>query len=332
MISILTVTYGERWVYLEKVLHKLLCYPEISQIIIVNNGSTYNLKEVVAKIVTERIFIIDLSSNQGSAAGFKVGLEFALSNLKTEFLWLLDDDNLPDDNCLFNLINYWNSIEEEQKTRKLALVCLRVNRKYLVNISNNGPIEFNFPTGNSFLGLNIFRIHSHFVYLVLRFLKNLRKLQKNSNCEFQIPFAPYGGLFLHKDLIELIGYPNRKYFVYVDDFDYTNRIQLLGGKLILLSNCKISDLETVWHSKMSKCPFVSRYLNQSSFHTYYSTRNSVYFSRKYLVKSNIKYIINMILFLFAMIFVAILCMSFRRYVFLILAIRDGFRENLDEMA
>jgi GT2 family glycosyltransferase len=332
MISILTVTYGERWIYLEKVLLKLLCYTEISQIIIVNNGSTYNLKEVVAKIVTEKIFIIDLSSNQGSAAGFKVGLEFALSNLKTEFLWLLDDDNLPDDNCLFNLVNYWDSIKEEQKSRKFALVCLRVNRKYLANIANNGPIEFNFPTGNSFLGLNVFRIHSHFVYLVLRFLNNLRKLKENSNCEFQIPFAPYGGLFLHKDLIGLIGYPNRNYFVYADDFEYTNRIQLLGGKLILLSNCKVSDLETVWHSKMSKCPFVSRYLNQSSFRTYYSTRNSVYFSRKYLVNSNIKYKVNMILFLFAMIFVAILSLSFKRYVFLILAIRDGFRENLDEMA
>ena len=107
---------------------------------------------------------------------------------------------------------------------------------------------------NGFIGFHIFDFHSK----IIRFLKKV-SLKKNVNqymseiadkctCDKNwgtVPVAPYGGLFFHKKLIDIIGYPMEDLFLYQDDFEYTYRITKNGGKIYLILNSTVKDLEKV---------------------------------------------------------------------------------------
>ena len=48
----------------------------------------------------ERLKVIYLDENTGSAGGYKLGLEEAYKCNECEFIWLLDDDNKPQKDSL----------------------------------------------------------------------------------------------------------------------------------------------------------------------------------------------------------------------------------------
>ena len=54
---------------------------------------------------------------------------------------------------------------------------------------------------------------------------------------------PYGGLFFHRSIIDIIGLPDTNYFLYGDDFDFSYRITKKGGKIFLVTQSVIEDLE-----------------------------------------------------------------------------------------
>ena len=90
-----TVTYANRWCHLEQVIPAILSESLISELIIVDNASTYDLKakiKVTFPNDTEKIRVLTQTENLGSAGGFSIGLKKAYE-LNAEFVYLLDDDN-----------------------------------------------------------------------------------------------------------------------------------------------------------------------------------------------------------------------------------------------
>ncbi|MBK9732267.1 MAG: glycosyltransferase [Chitinophagaceae bacterium] len=326
MVTILIVTYGNRWIFLENVLKEVLKSNDIIQIVVVDNGSTYDVKQSISIFNSNKIHVISITANQGSAFGFKTGLEYILKNSDTEFIWFLDDDNIPIDNCLIGLLSYWHSIQNPEKCRKQSLLALRIDREYLVNVSKGYPIEFNFPSKNAFLGFNLQHILGYLKYKV--FSRNA--IGENITMHnVEIPFAPYGGLFMHKDLVSVIGYPDIKFFLYADDFEYTNRIRIIGGSIMLLHNCKVADIESVWYDASNRTFLKSKYLEQNNFRSYYSIRNNVYLSLYFLCTSKLLFVINMIIYLFGMLLFSLVSFKLNRYSMFIKAVKDGLAGNFD---
>ncbi|MBX7108352.1 MAG: glycosyltransferase [Chitinophagales bacterium] len=325
MISILIVTYGNRWTMLKTVILSLIDLDPLVQIVIVDNGTNYDLEKLISNIsIKNKINILRLEKNMGSAYGFKFGLEYIMYNKNTEFVWMLDDDNKPVDNCLDHILHYWYAIKSISKNEMHAILPLRINRKYLVNVSNGDPIEFNFPSKNAFLGFNLIRLPAYFKYKISKAFKKKSLLNAR---DVEIPFAPYGGLFLHKNLINLIGLPDIKYFLYADDFEYTNRITNSGGRIFLLHRCKIVDLDSVWYRNRRSTILGSRYLLQDKFRRYYTVRNNVYFAHNFLCSSKMLFIFNMFLFLFIMLLTSILFLKINTYKVFLRAVRDGMVGN-----
>ena len=68
--------------------------------------------------IPDKISLIKLSKNTGSANGFKVGIETAVKEFN--FIWLLDDDNKPRKNALEVLVEFWNKYDKDKEFLCLA--------------------------------------------------------------------------------------------------------------------------------------------------------------------------------------------------------------------
>jgi len=219
MISVVTVTYGNRWEYLQQTVTRLMKDQNVSRIIVVDNGSSYDLKFKLNELRSVKIQLLPVDVNKGSAFGFKYGITHLLGIGDTSFIYLLDDDNLILENSIEYLNSFWESSSLKSKNSQLALLSLRNDRKYLIESAGGRPLHFLFPNGNLFLGFDILRFPQIFFYKMRNFF--LRKRVKALN-PVKIPMAPYGGLFFHRDIISTIGLPYEPFFAYTDDFSLTS--------------------------------------------------------------------------------------------------------------
>ena len=120
----------------------------------------------------------------------------------------------------------------------VALLSFRPDREqYKQAILENNP---NLVLGrkNSFSGF-------HLNQKISKFFSQKALLDKTKVIG-EIAYAPYGGLFFHKTIVDEIGYPNEDYFLYSDDHDWSYRITMANKKIYLVSNSVIEDIDTSW--------------------------------------------------------------------------------------
>lgn len=237
---VVIVTYGDRWKCLRIVLIRL---KEMNcKIIIVIENDT------VPRLVEEKfegVRFVYSAFNLGSAGGYKKGLKLAYKS-DCDFIWLLDDDNTPDLNALDILLSYYESF----KAKGEKDFCLCMERGRLRN-SNIGSFigSINFP-----------------------FLKPKKITETINEVVYKVPACTYGGMFFHKSLLDKIGYPKEKWFLYVDDYEFSYRITQQGMNIYLITDAKIEEVETKEKELEIKKEDYSR--------LYYKTRNLVYFKKQ----------------------------------------------------
>lgn len=112
-ISVLIVTYGNRWHFLTQVLESVCNEPLINGIILVNNAVDYDLPQKLKESRLRSdlaVKTINSPMNLGSAGGIKIGLQLALT-LDIDFLYILDDDNIITPGAVENLIKAYYNLE-----------------------------------------------------------------------------------------------------------------------------------------------------------------------------------------------------------------------------
>jgi len=299
-IFAVTVTYGNRFHLLKRVIEAAL-REGVHKVIVVDNNSDKQSREKLMDYHAKnkkKVEVLYLPENLGSAGGFKRGLELAYRDPECEFIWLLDDDNMPCEGSLRVLKEFWEKNINETK-KLVALLSYRKNRgKQIESLVKKDP---NLVLGkkNSFYGFHILSVP---VYIKDIFARKLNKEEKGyrDSCipSFgEVAVAPYGGLFFNKKLLEIIGYPNEEFYVYVDDHDWTRRVTWKGGRIILLMDSRIKDLDESWHITEKSNTMLASFLPSNAFRIYYSLRNRVYFEDRYMKTSDLIYTINYLTFL-----------------------------------
>ena len=248
------VTYGDRFHLLKQVIEA--CYREdVNKVIVIDNASIENsrnkLKEF-EKQNKDRLKVIYLEENSGSAGGYKRGLEEAYKCEECEFIWLLDDDNEPQKDSLKVLKEFWNDLEDKNKKEKVALLSYRPDRiAYKESIMTNNP-ELVLGRKNSFLGFHILDLPKK-VMRVLKRKIGIKTFKENQSIKSgKVAVAPYGGMFFHKSLINDIGYPKEEFFVYADDHEWSYRITKNKGKIILVLDSELEDIDLSWNINNNK--------------------------------------------------------------------------------
>ncbi|WP_282039745.1 glycosyltransferase [Saccharicrinis aurantiacus] len=281
-VCALTVTYGDRGVFLAQVIDSLV-REKVDNIVIVDNNSSNKTKETIERYQSLGICIdiISFSSNQGSAIGFSKGIQFVFENVDCEYIMILDDDNVITAGSLKVLRKNCNSFND-----KSMMVAYREGRKPYSDIVSGHSIKAAYANKNAFFGFNL--------------LDKFRRRKINQpnaplSVPIEIPFGPYGGLFFNKRIIKDIGYPDERFVLYCDDLEYTKRIYSFGGSLVLVPMAIIQDVDNSW-SKIKAKRFQNLYTSNKN-QLFFSTRNSIYFQYNFLVKNKLLFFLNMVIYL-----------------------------------
>lgn len=321
-----TVTYGNRFHLLKQVIDSALS-EGVSKVIVVDNNSEPESREMLKAYEKElggdKIKVIYLDDNYGSAGGYEVGLKEVYKDPNCKFIWLLDDDNKPLDGSLMELLRFWDSLEIIDKEQKVALLSYRFNLLWS-HVIKHRIIKGKQPTEllkNSFCGFHIADLPTKLSI----WFKLIRRVENDNNTikVLTLPVAPYGGLYISKKLLDIIGFPNRDFYLYGDDTEWTYRITKTGGNIYLVLNSKVEDLTLTY----GKTPMAYNISKGDIYRVYYSIRNATYFQiNNGLIKNELIYTLNMLVYI-----IAIGVYSGKNLKIIIKAIKDAYRGKLGKV-
>jgi rhamnopyranosyl-N-acetylglucosaminyl-diphospho-decaprenol beta-1,3/1,4-galactofuranosyltransferase len=191
-VAAIIVSHNRREL-LQRCINKLQIqtYP-LEKILIVDNGSENDVIVYLesVKSVDRRIELL-LQENLGGAGGFANGMKYALSEfIDLDYLWLMDDDGYPTVTAL------------EELVKASKLFDATIFNSFVVQCENN--LIPSWP-----------------------FHKNMNKALSNPKLEYFVGYANFfNGTFIHKNILERLGYPIKKLFVKGDELEYFERAKL----------------------------------------------------------------------------------------------------------
>jgi len=320
-VCAVTVTYGDRVGYLRGLIDALI-NQGVLNIIVVANGVSCDVKSQLVEIknrLGELISIVYLPENFGSAGGFYAGIEAAVKT-GLEYVVLFDDDNLPKVGAVNRLLGSIQKLEGQYPGVPVGVLGYRVSRKKYQRIVRYGP-ELSLPPRSSFIAMSpltsLFRIIA-----VSRNKKD--KNVKRVPSIIPIPYGCYGGLMFPLSIEKIIGLPERKLKLYVDDLEYTARMVRNGGVLCLDSGAVIDDQEISYDTSMGGVGSLeSLFSALNDDGVYHAVRNRVWFDLNVRRGSSVVYVLNKIIVLFVIVILSFKNRNIKRLSLIIKAINDG---------
>jgi GT2 family glycosyltransferase len=321
-IYAITVTYGHRASLLECVLTALV-KQNVTRIVVVANGIEWDIEKLIRSLPTDRIEIVRLSINQGSAVGFTAGIKHACK-LGAEFIWLLDDDNQPCDGALSALMTAYAHLNVEFAKPDLAALAYRPDHQ--AEVAAGVAISRVNTRPSSFLGFHVFDTPYK---LWRRAPWRHSRTRDTLPALVQLNAACYGGLLFHRAVVEKHGFPRADFVLYGDDTEFTYRITSAGGAIRLVTSARLIDLETSWNTKGRFSNSFKGWLNGvGDIRAFYGVRNGTYFSHYYRANNRFMFAINRGIYSLALWLYAQITGRDARYRLLRGAIKDGLAARL----
>lgn len=289
--ALITVTYGHRAAYVVK-MAEVAQQMGISALVVVDNGSAAESYRSLLKLSARYqagsmpVHIIRHERNLGSASGFHAGLSFAMQQPWDYFL-LLDDDNLPSNKTLEALHAFHATLSSTDAP--VALQCMR--KPGMTSVHEVVMLQ----PANNFLGFHLGKLWNKVVERLAPAKRVSSAKRETKESPIQVSAGPYGGLFLARYCVEKIGLPDKEFVLYMDDFEYTNRIVKQQGQLWLVPQAEVYDVELSYHMEQTRKPMLYHSILDAKhdFRVYYSTRNTIYFYQKVVpVTNSFIYLLN----------------------------------------
>lgn len=204
-ITSIIVTYNRQDELLCCLQKNLLQTFKMKNILIVNNASTDSTWEklcaflnvsiekkidemfFLSEIDNVKIYIINKSKNTGGSGGFSCGMELAHRILESDYLWLMDDDGFPSENCLEQLIE---RIDEYDYVMPVS-----------ININKQDELSWSVRKKNGVKTV---------IYKELR----------DSWGDIMNFVTPFNGVLLSKKCVSSVGYINKDFFIWGDEYEH----------------------------------------------------------------------------------------------------------------
>lgn len=202
-----------------------------------------------------------MPANTGGAGGFHTGIKIAYETHLYDAVWVMDDDGIPEQDCLKHLVEYLGNYHFIS-----PLVVSRENKN-----------ELSFYDGS------------------------IEEFQKNAKNNVITNAAnPFNGVLFSKELIAKIGYPKKEMFIWGDEVNYQFRARKHGfvdvtivdalhyhpkdrQKILQINNLlQVIEVDSSWKLY---CLIRNRVYNYKKF----STRRVAFKKIKWLFKSYLYY-------------------------------------------
>jgi len=318
--TIVTVTYGERLPFLQRLIEQAFRFEQITRVLVVSNASRAPLEQLCSRWPGQ-VRIISLEHNTGSANGYAVGLQAALAE-GAHYIWMMDDDNAPTAAAVRLLHEELARLGQEVGLDRAAVLGFRASQQE--DIARGVPGRFAIQPRSSYFGFHVAQLP----YKIWRRLPWGRP-QGIPPRTLDLPFAPYGGMLAHRSLYQTIGVPLRELVLYADDTEYTRRITAGGGRLRLVTDAVIDELELSWNIKAhTRNIYEAFLLGDSDFRAYYTARNQAWFDTHVWAASPWLFRLNRRIFLALLRYIARRHQTPQRLRLIEQAIRDGESRTL----
>ncbi len=275
-LCVLIVTYNRK-VYLEKLLNNIVKNKKIENIFIFDNYSNDDTTELLKKMkiideVEENKIISTInkniqyyyyrnSENSGGSGGFHKGFELISNMNKFEYIWAMDDDVIPDEDCLNRLLMY-----QSEDT--------------MITIPNRTDENYEDKVCTSIDLTNPFK-------LFVKKKKTYKVSELPCNKEYiEVVDMAFEGPLINCKLINNIGLPDENYFIQFDDTDYATRASQYT-KIKFIKNA-------ILHKQIIPIRKNNKLMNWKE---YYAYRNDILFCRKYGKNVLVKYMTPILVFI-----------------------------------
>ena len=192
------------------------------------------------------LIIIKNKKNYGFAEGNNIGIRFALKNLNSDYILLLNNDTVVDKDFLNHMV------EKGEKSKKIGILGPKI---YYYNDPQRiwcigGKIDWKFARGLH-VGIN-----------------EVDKGQYNKIKEFD--YISGSAFLIKRDVIDKIGLMDKKFFLYFEESDWALRASEMGYKSGYIPKAKI------WHKISKSGGGITKPIG-----LYYITRNRWLFMKKW---------------------------------------------------
>lgn len=272
-IATVIVTYNRKELLLECVRAVLDQTQKVDEILLIDNNSTDGTYEYLFEhkiLEHENVTYIRLEKNIGGSGGFYEGMKIAREK-KYDWVWVMDDDTIPHNDCLEKLLN-----AKDRITKKASFFASSI-------YGENGEF-MNVPAIDD-------RVESNGYASWYRYL---------AKGMVTIRDATFVSILINGEAIKKCGLPIKDYFIWGDDTEYTTRIvRNYGNAYLVGDSVAIHKRKNVKHTTL----LYEDNKNRISMY-YYMCRNNMinnklYGGTKGVCKAYVKNIINTFKILFS---------------------------------
>lgn len=250
-ICAVVVTYNRKELLLECIESLLNQSYKLDKIIIIDNNSTDNTHEYLLenRILQNKIIkYIKLDENIGGAGGFNKGIEIAYKENKYDWVWIMDDDTIPNNNSLELLLLGKDVISEN-----ISFLCSKV-----IGPKNE---EMNIPNISKSVGENGYKLWMKYL----------------NESIIQVESATFVSVLIKVDAIKKVGLPWRYFFIWGDDIEYTSRLSryygpgyIIGKSIVVHKRFNAKNITIVDEENTDRIKFYE-----------YKYRNDIFIAREY---------------------------------------------------
>lgn len=225
-------------------------YP-LEKVIVIDNASHFSLDHIIQKAQSQLavpLSYMRMDKNLGGAGGFKQGLIEA-SKTSPEWIWVMDDDCIPNKDTLAELIRPITHIQEP-----IGFICSHILWK------DGSPHKMNIPLIQTTINQQPFNMHvdQHVVRI--------------KSCSFV-------STLISTQAIKECGLPLADLFIWGDDVEYFLRIHLKGFYGYYAFNSK-----ALHSTALNNNDNIESLPDKDLWKIYYGVRNNLF-----LIKKNQKY-------------------------------------------
>lgn len=297
MIVAVIVTYNRKELLGKNIEMLLKQTRQIDKLFIVDNCSTDGTYEFLCDkgwIESEQFVYIKTESNIGGAGGFYTGTKAAYE-AGADWIIQMDDDGRPADEFTVEKLM---AVAEELHKKNLA------NRKIYVNALVQQGDMLSFKMGNKYTVQEAMNAAMDGI------------LVNEAN--------PFNGTVISKELVSVIGYPNKDYFIKGDEVDYKQRSLDAGAYICTVVDAKYIHPRPETYERTvlgKKVPFFV----EAPWKEYYAARNFTYM---YKARGQYKAIAFELIFVKLLAVMQLKCPKWKTIRMVLRGVFDGWKGNL----
>jgi len=216
---------------------------ELQNIIVVDNASDMETVELLHR--EKDLIVIRMKRNTGGSGGFAAGMEESLI-LKPDWIWLIEDDVIVKSNTLEVLLS--RNKEDNFKEKNIGILCPAVQERRRLALMHRRYFD---P----------FTFHEKPV-----------QIKKYAKSLVEIDTASFVGFLVKSEALHRVGVPDKRFFIYYDDTEFSLRLKNAGYKIWLVPQ-SIAIHRRSPKSRLRNGPYGLKH--------YYNLRNRIIVYRKY---------------------------------------------------